>query len=49
MRYIQCWQIFEDETLDMLARYGGMHFFDFFRSSTEEVFAKDASSLLEGL
>jgi hypothetical protein len=23
MRYIQCWQIFEDETLDMWARYGG--------------------------
>jgi hypothetical protein len=23
MRYIQCWQIFENETLDMWARYGG--------------------------
>ena len=23
MRYIQCWQIFEEETLDMWARYGG--------------------------
>ena len=41
MRYIQCWQIFEDETLDMWARYGGgvaiFSRFDLLRSALDSM------------